>query len=153
VTTPPLPATAAALRARLQDLLGEYEQLSGRLGDAQKRMRALTATARSTDGSVSVEVDSRSRLTRLEIDPRAYRRLSPSQLASEILRLTQEAAAGVTRRAGEVMAPFLPAGASYEQILDGQADTLTFLAERPLTDESFGQWRARFSGRSTVDTP
>jgi DNA-binding protein YbaB len=151
VTTPSLPSTNAALRARLEGLLGEYEELRRRLDEAQRRMRALTAVARTDDGSVTVEVDSRSRLTRLEIDPRAYRRLSPSQLAAEIMRLHDKAAADVTHRAGEVMAPYLPAGASYEQILTGRADASTFLAEQPLTDETFEHWRARFSGWSTVD--
>jgi DNA-binding protein YbaB len=150
VTTPSMPQTNAALRARLEDLLGEYERLRRHAGAAQQRLRALTASARSSDGAVSVEVDSRSRLTGLEIDPKAYRRLSPSQLAAEIQRLYAEASADVTRRAGEVMAPFLPPGASYQRLVDGQADPTELFADRPLTDETFDQWRTRFS-HSTVD--
>src|SRR5262249_50057880 len=111
VTTPSLPQTNAALRARLEDLLGEYERLRHQAGAAQQRMRALTGSARSSDGAVTVGVDSRSRLTTLDIDAKAYRRLSPSQLAAEIQRLYEQASADVTRRAAEVMAPFLPAGA------------------------------------------
>jgi DNA-binding protein YbaB len=149
--TTPLHQTNAALRARLEDLLGEYEQLRRQAGAAQQRMRALTGSSRSSDGAVTVEVDSRSRLTRLEIDAKAYRRLSPSQLAAEIQRLYAQASADVTRRAGEVMAPFLPSTASYQRLVDGEADPAELFAERPLTDETFDQWRARFGGRSTVD--
>lgn len=151
MTTPSLPQTNAALRARLEDLLGEYEHLRRQAGAAQQRLRTLTGSARSSDGAVSVEVDSRSRLTRLDIDPKAYRRLSPSQLADEIQSLYAEASSDVTRRAGEVMAPLLPAGASYQRLMDGDADPAELFAEGPLTDETYDQWRARFSRQSTVD--
>jgi DNA-binding protein YbaB len=137
----------------LDDLLSSYEQLRHQFGTAQARLRALSAEAKAADGSVVVGVDSRGRLHRLDIDPRAYRRLSPSQLAAEILRLHGEASADVTRRAGEVMAPFLPAGASYQRLADGDADPADLLAGQPLSDDTFDDWRARFSGVSTVDRP
>jgi DNA-binding protein YbaB len=151
VSTPSLPQTNAALRARLDDLLGEYERLRHQASTAQQRMRALTGSARSSDGAVTVGVDSRSRLTALEIDPKAYRRLSPSQLAAEVQRLYDQASADVTRQAAEVMAPFLPTGTSYQRLVNGEADPADLLADRPLSDDTYDAWRARFSGQSTVD--
>jgi DNA-binding protein YbaB len=135
----------------MEELLGQYEQLKHNMSAARERMRAMSGSASSTDGSIKVGVDSNARLARLEIDPKAYRRFSPSQLAEEILRLHREATKDVTRRVGDVMAPFLPAGISYDDLVTGEADVSTWSPEQPLTDETFDGWRARFSGRPSVE--
>jgi YbaB/EbfC DNA-binding family len=140
------PSANAALRARLDELLGDYDRLRQSLADAQRRIRVLKGTASSSDGSVKAAVDFRGRLTGLEIEPRAYRRFSPSQLAEEIRRLADQAAAQVTGEMAEVMAPFLPAGLSYASLMSGEADTSALSPDAPLTNESYDAWRARFSG-------
>src|SRR5262249_15226469 len=149
----PTPRTNAQLRARMEELLGEYEQLRRNMSAARDRMRAMSGSASTTDGTVKVRGDSNARLTGLEIDPKAYRRFSPSQLAEEIQRLYREATNDVTARVGEVMAPFLPAGVSYDKLLTGEADVSTWTLAQPLTDETYDDWRARFSGRPTVLPP
>lgn len=149
----PSPRTNAQLRARMEELLGEYEQLKRNLGDAQRRSRAMTGTAATTDSTVVVRVDAQGRPSGLEIDPKAYRRYSPSQLAADILRLYREAGRDVASRIGEVMAPFLPEGLSYERVASGEADPSEWMAPQPLTDETFDDWRARFSGRPDVRPP
>ncbi|GIH18848.1 YbaB/EbfC family nucleoid-associated protein [Rugosimonospora africana] len=149
----PNPRTNAQLRARMEQLLGDYEQLRRNMSAARERMRAMSGRAATTDGTVKVQVDSNARLTGLEIDPKAYRRFSPSQLAEEIRRLYGEATRDVTSRVGDVMAPFLPDGISYDKLLTGEADVSTWSPERPLTDETYDEWRARFSGRPTTAPP
>src|SRR5262249_58481729 len=109
----PSPRTNAQLRARMEELLGEYEQLRRNMSAARDRMRAMSGSASTTDGTVKVRVDSNARLTGLEIDPKAYRRFSPSQLAEEIQRLYREATNDVAARVGEAMAPFLPPAPPY----------------------------------------
>jgi DNA-binding protein YbaB len=139
-----------ALKARFGELLDEYERMRANLGAAQTRMRAVHGTSRSSDASVTVSVDFQGTLTGLELSPRAYSRYSPSLLASEILRLVGEARAQVTREVGEVMAPFLPQGVDFAALAAGQGDAAQFAVAGPLTDESFDQWRARFSGRPSM---
>lgn len=138
------PTVNAALRARLDELLGDYEQLRRRMSAAQDRMRIMRGTAASTDRTVAVSVDSRGRLVRLDLEPRAYRRFSPSQLAAEIQRLADEAHARVSDDIAEAMAPFLPAGISYHDLVSGAADASTVTPSVPLTNEAYDEWRARF---------
>src|SRR5262249_15714654 len=137
----PTPRTNAQLRARMEELLGEYEQLRRNMSAARDRMRAMSGSASTTDGTVKVRVDSNARLTGLEIDPKAYRRFSPSQLAEEIQRLYREATNDVTARVGDVMAPFLPDGVSYDKLLTGEADVSTWTPVQPLTAQTSDEWR------------
>ena len=144
-------STNAALRARLDELLGEYDRLRSNLTAAQRRMRAITSTAESSDHSVKVTVNSRGTLTGLELTPAAYRRYSPTLLAELILTLIKEASGEVTAEMGTVMAPFLPRGVNYADLVSGQTDLSALGTSRPLTNETFDQWRARFSGHESMD--
>lgn len=138
------PAANAALRARLEELLGDYEQLRRGVAAARERMRTMRGTAASTDGTIKVTVDPRGRLTGLDLDPRAYRRFSPSQLAAEIMRLAAVACDQVTGEMAEVMAPFLPDGISYADLMSGAVDPSAVTPQAPLTNETYDAWRARF---------
>jgi DNA-binding protein YbaB len=145
------PAANAALKARLSELLDDYDRVRKNLGAAQARMRTMRGTARSADGTVTVAVDFRGTMAALELSPRAYSRYSPSLLAEEIMRLVDEARRAVTDQMGEVMAPFLPQGVEYADLMSGQADPAELALPAPLTNENYDAWRARFSGRpSTV---
>lgn len=146
----PGPATAqvnAALRARLEQLLGEYDRMRGNLATMQQRLASAQGEARSEDGSVRVTVGPRGELRTVEIGPRAYRRRAPSELAEEIMRLTKRATASVEEQLQEVMAPFLPAGVSYADAVAGNADLAAWGPPRPLTSENIGGWLSTFSGR------
>jgi YbaB/EbfC DNA-binding family len=147
VTMEASPAANAALRARLEELLGDYEQLRRGVAAAREQMRTMHGAAATTDGKIKVIVDSRGGLTELELDPRAYRRFSPSQLAAEIIRLAGTARDQVTGQMAEVMAPFLPAGTSYADLLSGAADPASVTPDTPLTNETYDEWRSRFRGQ------
>jgi DNA-binding protein YbaB len=145
---PATPAVNAALRGRLEQLLGEYDRLRGNLATMQQRLASAQAEAKSDDGSVRVTVGPRGELRGLEIGPRAYRHLSPSELAAEILRLSTKATASVQDQLEEVMAPFLPAGVSYADAASGTADLSAWAPSRPVTNATFDDWIAGF-GRSS----
>jgi DNA-binding protein YbaB len=140
-----------ALRARLDELLGEYERLRKNLATAQQRMRSMTGMAESSDHSVKVTVDSRGAMTGLELAPTAYRRYSPTLLAELILKLIKEASGQVTSEMATVMAPFLPRDVNYADLIAGKADMSGVGADKPLSNETFDQWRARFSGHESMD--
>jgi DNA-binding protein YbaB len=141
----------AALKARLEELLGEYDRVRKNLTNAQARMKTMTGTAETTDHTVSVTVDFRGQLTDLRIEPRAYTRYSPSLLAERIMQLTKEATAKVTSEMGELMGPFLPKDLSYSDLMSGQTDLSAVSFGKPVTNENFDEWRARFSGRPSMD--
>jgi DNA-binding protein YbaB len=133
--------------------MDQYDQTRRNLAEAQSRMRAMRATAKSSDGTVSVTVDFRGNLTAVEFSPRAYQRYSPSLLAEETLRLTGRARAEVTGRMAEVMAPFLPREIDYSALMSGDVDPAELAFPAPLTDENYDEWRARFSGRPSTVPP
>lgn len=144
-------ATNAALKARLEELLGEYDSVRRNLTNAQARMKTMTGTAETTDHTVRVTVDFRGQLSELRIEPRAYTRYSPSLLAERIMQLTREATAQVTSEMGELMSPFMPDSVSYTDLMAGRTDMSALSFEKPLTNDSFDEWRARFSGRPSMD--
>jgi DNA-binding protein YbaB len=134
------------LRAEMERLLGEYEQLRQNVDRVRERLRTMTASASSTDGTVTVRVGANGRLTGIELADRAYRRFSPSQLAAELTRLYGVAAKDVMGQAGAAMAPFLPAQVDYEALVDGDADWRDLPPPVPSADGSLGDWRALFGG-------
>ena len=144
------PQGNAYLKARFEELLGEYERVRRDAAEAGRRTRELRGTARTTDGSIEVTVTAQGRLAGLALDAKAYRRYSPSQLAEQILALAGKAVDDVTGQMAEVMAPFLPRDVNYADLVSGTADPADLTPEGPLTDETFDAWRARFSGRATT---
>src|SRR2546421_12611798 len=80
-----------------------------RVRAVQCALAEITETAESEDGLISVTVGSRGELVELWLDPRIYR--NPDSLAEEILTVYGAAREAVERRAFEVSAPLLPAGA------------------------------------------
>lgn len=70
---------------------------------------------------MTVTVGPRGNLVALTIEPRAYRQFSPSALATEITALVKKATDQVAEKLAAVMAPFLPDGVRYADVLSGQA--------------------------------
>lgn len=124
----------------MEQLLTEYDRMRGNLAAMQQRLATALGEAKSHDGSVRLTVGPRGDLRTLEIEPRAYRQHSPSELAEEILALTKQATNDVQRQLEEVMAPFLPTGISYADVAAGKADPAAWALRRPLTSETFDEW-------------
>jgi len=143
---PATPEMISAMRARMEQLLGEYDKVRANLAAMRSRIRAAEGSARSKDGGITLTVGPQGALRALAIEPRAYRNLSPTELAEEIVRLSAQATADVRRQLQAVMAPFLPTGVTYEQVADGSLDPGPWAPERPLTAENFDQWWRTFGG-------
>lgn len=141
---PATPELVSAMRARMEQLLGEYDSVRANLARLRSRLAEVEGSARSADGTIEVTVGSQGTLRALRIDPRAYRRLSPTELADEIVRLSGEAAGDARRQFADAMAPFLPPGVAYDQVADGSVDPADWAPRQPLTPASFDQWWSRF---------
>jgi DNA-binding protein YbaB len=122
VSGPATPEINAALRARVADLLGQYDQVKRNVGELRQRLREAEGRAQSKDGSVKLTVGPRGELRTLELDPKAYRRFSPSELAAEILELSGTAAEEVRTELDQAMAPFRSPGLSLDQVANGEVD-------------------------------
>ncbi len=98
-----------ALRARFDDVFGQYQRLRSGLDEIQDRLAGMRVSAQSADGLITATVDARGQLADLRLDRRVYRETDPERLSRAILATVQEA----TTRAGdgvrELMAGYLPA--------------------------------------------
>jgi DNA-binding protein YbaB len=98
------------LRSRLEELSAEYEKRLAQIRNLQQRAGEVTATARSRNGLISVQVDAQGQLLSVSLDPSAYDRLSPQRLASVLVELAKTAAADAAEQVRDIMAPVLPPG-------------------------------------------
>lgn len=114
-----------ALRARFDEVYGQYQRLRYGLDELQERLAALRVTARSPDGHVTATVGARGQLVTLELDPRVYRNHDVDGLAHKITRTVQEAADKATAAVQELVGGYLPAGTGTAEFLkDGNLSSL-----------------------------
>ncbi|TDC02309.1 YbaB/EbfC family DNA-binding protein [Nonomuraea longispora] len=92
----------------LEQLVQEVNQQTEQLKQMQEKVRDLSATSRSKDGMVSVTVGPRGDVRTIDLDPRVYRKLSPSELSASIVEQIGKAARQVRGDMKEVMEPFVP---------------------------------------------
>jgi DNA-binding protein YbaB len=97
-----------ALRARFDDVFGQYQRLRSGLDDIQARLAEMRVSARSSDGLVTATVDARGQLADLKLDRRIYRDDDPERLGRTIVATVGEATARATEDVREMMAAYLP---------------------------------------------
>ena len=96
-----------ALRARAEELLGEFERVRGGMGALQQKLQSITATAKSDDGFITAVVGPRGQLIRLDIDARVYRRPDSRQLAQSITKTIQAASADAMQQVANACKPLM----------------------------------------------
>ncbi|MEW9553849.1 YbaB/EbfC family nucleoid-associated protein [Nonomuraea sp. NPDC050783] len=116
-------------RLTIEALAKEYNQQAVRLREAYGKLSELTVTAESRDHMVSVTVGPRGQVQSIKLDPRVYRKLSPSQLARTIMEQIGAATAQVADRTKELMAPFVPEGLPLEDVFGEGASIESFLPQ------------------------
>jgi DNA-binding protein YbaB len=110
------------LQAEFEALTAQYESTQKQLDTFRQRMPALRGTAESADKLVKVTVGPRGELKELEINPKAYRKLSPTQLADAIVETTEKAARAAFAEVEQMLKPFMSVDAPFEKLMSGEAD-------------------------------
>jgi hypothetical protein len=98
------------LQAQLDEVSASFQE---RLADIRRRHQLasrVTATARSRDGLISVEVGAQGQLLGLTLELGVYDRLSPQRLAAAVQELASTATAEAAAQVQEIIAPVLPPG-------------------------------------------
>jgi DNA-binding protein YbaB len=98
-----------ALRARFDDVYGQYHRLRSGMDEIQRQLATMQVSAESADGLVRATVGARGQLIDLRLDRRIYRETDEVALARSIVATVQQAAAQTTRQVEELMAAYLPA--------------------------------------------
>jgi DNA-binding protein YbaB len=118
------------VRASLQGVTVNYRQRLDELRRMQRDVRAVSATARTRDGVVRVDVGPNGELRDIRLEPRVYDRMDPQQLAHTIMRLIGEATEEAAGRAREITAAFLPEELAA-RLRGGEDDLTVFLPDAP----------------------
>ncbi|MGV9303783.1 MULTISPECIES: YbaB/EbfC family nucleoid-associated protein [unclassified Nonomuraea] len=108
--------------ATLSELTEEYERQARRIKEAYAELNKVEVSVQSDDEMVTVTVGPRGQVRRIELNPRVYRRLSPTELANAITEQITRATAAVADRSRELVGPLLPEGLPYEEIFGEGAD-------------------------------
>ncbi|HEU5156888.1 MAG TPA: YbaB/EbfC family nucleoid-associated protein [Streptosporangiaceae bacterium] len=143
-------------QAHIDELLERYRHKRGQLRDLRRTVDAVSATVTTEDEMIKVTVGPHGRLTGLELNPRVYRRLSPSQLAAAVLAAVGEASSQVDGQVRVALAPLLPDGRDGRvggaDSADGDAglDLAAILPERP---DDLGAFRDRHGLRPGPAVP
>jgi DNA-binding protein YbaB len=95
-------------QAQLAAMVEEYRSTRARMAGLSAQLGALTATARSADGSVTATVGPRGELCDLSIDAQVARRLDLKTLTSRILEASGLAAERARDEVGRAVAQALP---------------------------------------------
>ena len=119
------------------DVPADYARRMEELRRLRQEVTEVTATARSRNGDVWVEVGASGELRAIRFGPQALKRLSGRQLAHSIMALVAEATEEAAGRARELTAAFLPE-AMAGRLRDGESDLMALLPSPPRVPE-FGQ--------------
>jgi DNA-binding protein YbaB len=96
------------LRTQAADAKARLERALEGFGELQRRMFAVTATAISDDGLVTVLVGPQGRVISIDLDPRIYRRPDSRRLAETITSTIHRAADDATEQVKELCRPYFP---------------------------------------------
>jgi DNA-binding protein YbaB len=106
-----------ALRARFDDVYGQYQRLRSGMDDMQQRLAQLQVTAESEDGLIRATVGPRGQLIDLRLDRRIYRDMDAGELGRKIVATVEKAAAQVAEQVQHMMSDYLPADSGPMQFI------------------------------------
>jgi DNA-binding protein YbaB len=109
-------------QAEAERLLAEYRRSREQLAAVCRALAAITVSQTSSDGTVTATVGAQGALTGLRIEPDAYRRYRPADLAALIVSQATAAAEQAAARAQRMIEPVLPPGTDPAAVLAGTAD-------------------------------
>ncbi|MGI5273999.1 YbaB/EbfC family nucleoid-associated protein [Nonomuraea sp. CA-218870] len=118
------------MRAYADELREMFRQIQDSGLELHARAKTVQITEKSRDGLVSVTVNVRGELVRLDLDPRVYRRPDARMLADTITQTTHRAVARARERVMEIFEPVIPR-AEFQAHLDGDVEAaMARLADR-----------------------
>ncbi|WP_051833505.1 YbaB/EbfC family nucleoid-associated protein [Streptomyces sp. NRRL S-646] len=120
----------------IEELLGAYRRERAQIGELQRRMREVKASATAPRQALKVTVNSQGEVTAIEFPTGAYKRMAPVELSQMLVSTIQKARTTAMAEVAEVLSGHLPEGISATDLLQGKADLGGLLPETPaMADE------------------
>ncbi|MFG2098977.1 YbaB/EbfC family nucleoid-associated protein [Micromonospora echinaurantiaca] len=125
-----------AMRARFDEVYGQYQRLRSGLDELQARVAELRITRRSDDGQVTATVGARGELISVELSPTVYRDRDAAGLSRKITETVHRASTAAVAATQELVAGYLPAGSgSLDFVRTGDFGALLGRADAVLRGE------------------
>ncbi|MEH0819084.1 MULTISPECIES: YbaB/EbfC family nucleoid-associated protein [unclassified Micromonospora] len=120
-----------ALRARFDEVYGQYRRLRSGLDELQTKLAELRITERSDDGQVTATVGARGELIDVQLSPSVFHDRDAKALSRKITTTVHRATAAAAAATQDLVAGYLPAGSGSADFLRsgdfgallGRADT------------------------------
>ncbi|WP_405092524.1 YbaB/EbfC family nucleoid-associated protein [Micromonospora sp. NBC_01392] len=106
-----------ALRARFDEVYGQYQRLRSGLDELQTRLAELRVTERSDDGQITVVVGARGELITVEVSPAVFHDRDAQALSRKITETVLRASAAASGATRELVSGYLPPGSSSVEFL------------------------------------
>ena len=102
------------LRARFDDVYGQYQLLRSGLDTLQTRLAELRVTRRSADGQVTATVGARGEVIEVELTPTVYRERDAGALGRKITETIRAAATAAADATRDLVAETVPANSGLD---------------------------------------
>ncbi|GHJ18273.1 hypothetical protein TPA0908_62680 [Micromonospora sp. AKA38] len=106
-----------ALRARFDEVYGQYQRLRSGLDELQTRLAELRVTERSDDDQVTVVVGARGELITVEVSPAVFHDRDARALSRKITETVLRASAAASAATRDLVSGYLPPGSSSVEFL------------------------------------
>ncbi|MGV9368983.1 YbaB/EbfC family DNA-binding protein [Micromonospora sp. BL1] len=106
-----------ALRARFDEVYGQYQRLRSGLDELQTKLAELRVTERSDDGQVTAVVGARGELISVEVSPAAFHDRDARALSRKITETVLRASTAATTATRELVSGYLPPGSPSIEFL------------------------------------
>lgn len=106
-----------ALRARFDDVYGQYQRLRSGLDELQTKLAELRVTERSEDGQVTAIVGARGELISVDLAPSVFHDRDAKALSRKITNTVLRASAAAVTATRELVAGYLPPGSPSVEFL------------------------------------
>ena len=138
---------APPLSAQLEQLASEYARIRTEMQEVQEKVRATTATVKSDNGMLTVTVGPQGDITDLKVNNRDYRKMAPAELANVLTATIARARAAVHEQMRGILTPFMPNGASFDDVRSGKFDWNSALPAEPFSREALNRFAARLKAQ------
>lgn len=106
-----------ALRARFDEVYGQYQRLRSGLDELQVRLAELRVTERSEDGQVTAVAGARGEVISVEVTPAVFHDRDARALSRKITTTVRRASAAAVGATRDLVAGYLPAGSPSVEFL------------------------------------
>ncbi|WP_307854645.1 YbaB/EbfC family nucleoid-associated protein [Micromonospora sp. C31] len=106
-----------ALRARFDEVYGDYRRLRSGLDELQGRLAEVRVTERSEDGRVTAIAGPRGEVISVELHPSVFHDRDAKALSRQITATVHRASAAAVAATQELVAGYLPAGSGASDFL------------------------------------